>query len=180
MLDLARPRLDLVDSYLDFIQEMRDHREKIWEGFVPNSGESNSDFVQRILKSEHRPAISLVPETTYWAVVGPLVVGRIALRHHLNPKLEEFGGHIGYEVRPSSRRKGYAKEMLQKILRTDKAREIGELLLTCAPDNLASNKTILANGGVLVRTAYVEKWKRDTNYYRIDLTAVPSGNDSRR
>jgi hypothetical protein len=36
-------------------------------------------------------------------------------------------------------------------------------LLTCAPDNIASNKTILANGGILSKTAFVEKWQRDTN-----------------
>jgi predicted acetyltransferase len=87
----------------------------------------------------------------------------------LNSNLEEFGGHIGYEVRPSCRMRGVAKEMLYQLLQTARAKEIGSLLLTCAPDNLASNKTIIANGGVLAKTAYVERWKRDTNYYWIKL-----------
>jgi predicted acetyltransferase len=97
------------------------------------------------------------------------VVGRIALRHDLNANLKEFGGHIGYEVRPSCRKKGFAKEMLKQLLQTPKALEIRSLLLTCAPTNLASNKTILANGGILTKTAFVEKWKRETNYYLITL-----------
>lgn len=47
--------------------------------------------------------------------------------------------------------------------------EIAKLLLTCAPDNLASNRTILANGGVLERTIFVERVGRETNLYWICL-----------
>lgn len=89
--------------------------------------------------------------------------------HDLAAALEEFSGHIGYDVRPSVRRKGIATEMLCQLLTVPKAWEIGRLLLTCAPDNVASNRTIVANGGVLSRTAFVEKWQRQTNYYWIHL-----------
>ena len=47
--------------------------------------------------------------------------------------------------------------MLRQILLTEKAKEIGTLLLTCAPTNIASNKTIQANGGRLVKTSFVER-----------------------
>lgn len=53
----------------------------------------------------------------------------------------------------------------RQVLRTPKAREVGKLLLTCAPDNLASNRTIRANGGVLERTVLVERIGRETNLY---------------
>jgi len=59
--------------------------------------------------------------------------------------------------------------MLRQVLRTPEARAIGRLLLTCAPDNLASNRTILANGGVLERTIFVERIARQTNLYWITL-----------
>jgi predicted acetyltransferase len=59
--------------------------------------------------------------------------------------------------------------MLRQVLRTPKAREIGRLLLTCAPDNVASNRTIRANGGVLERTIFVERIARETNLYWIAL-----------
>lgn len=169
MIELKKPHLNLVDSYLDFIEEMRTHGEKIWEGILPKAGESSSQFVDRLLKAETSPEEPLVPETIYWACDGRHVVGRIALRHFLNESLAEFGGHIGYEVRPSCRRRGVAKEMLRLLLGTKKAKEIGRLLLTCAPDNVASNKTILANGGTLIKTAFVEKQERNTNYYWITL-----------
>jgi predicted acetyltransferase len=61
--------------------------------------------------------------------------------------------------------------MLKLILQTAKAKEIGRLLLTCAPDNIASNKTIQKNGGVLAKTAFVERVQRQTNYYWIEIPA---------
>ena len=169
LIRLQRPRSEHVTSHLDSIAEMRDLGETIWDGWLPGASESPADFVQRLCRAEHSPDPGRVPESVYWAVSDGVVVGRIALRHHLNASLEEFGGHIGYEVRPSFRRRGIATQMLRQLLELPKAQQIGRLLLTCAPDNIASNKTITANGGVLSRTAFVQQWQRWTNYYWIDL-----------
>ena len=172
ILVLERPREDLAISYLEFIEEMRQNGEKIWDGMIPKPNESTAQFVQWLLSKDTSTASGFIAETTYWACEGNSVVGRIALRHYLDENLKEFGGHIGYEVRPNCRKRGIAKEMLRQLLLTPKAKEISKLLLTCAPDNTASNKTILANGGLLTKTAYVEKWKRETNYYWICLEQV--------
>lgn len=93
----------------------------------------------------------LVPSSTYLAVrlCDQRVVGMIDIRHRLNDYLLQFGGHIGYSVRKSERRKGYAKEMLCLALNKCKDRNIEKVLITCDKENIASAKTIISNGGVL-------------------------------
>ena len=71
------------------------------------------------------------------------------LRLRLNDNLLKQGGHIGYSIRPSERRKGYAKEQLRLGLLEAKKKNIKKALVTCHDDNPGSRKVILANGGVL-------------------------------
>ena len=85
------------------------------------------------------------------------VVGVIDLRHHINhPILGTWGGHCGYSVRPSERGKGYAKEMLRLNMLNARSMGIEKLLITCELKNAASEKTILANGGVYEKTINVD------------------------
>jgi predicted acetyltransferase len=89
-----------------------------------------------------------------------VVVGRISLRHALTPWLLEVGGHIGYAVRPSARRRGHATSALGQMLRVAAARGIDPALVTCDDDNIGSRKVIEANGGVLedVRNTKMRFW----------------------
>jgi predicted acetyltransferase len=90
-----------------------------------------------------------VPSTTLWWVDGEDYLGRIAIRHRLTAQLCEVGGHIGYGVRPSARRRGYATAMLRAALPVARALGIESALVTCDVDNVASRKVIERNGGVL-------------------------------
>jgi predicted acetyltransferase len=89
-----------------------------------------------------------VPSTTLWWVEGDEYLGRIAVRHRLTPQLREVGGHIGYDVRPSARRRGHATALLQAALPVAHSIGIESALLTCDVDNVASRKVIEHNGGV--------------------------------
>jgi predicted acetyltransferase len=59
-----------------------------------------------------------------------------------------MGGHIGYDVRPSARRRGHATAMLRAALPVARGLGIESALVTCDEDNVASRKVIEANGGV--------------------------------
>lgn len=81
-----------------------------------------------------------------WIVESDRVLGGIALRHGDDDYLR-WAGHIGYGIRPSARQRGLATWALSRIL--DEARMLGldRLLAVCAPDNVASIKTIERCGG---------------------------------
>lgn len=91
-----------------------------------------------------------VPATQYLALdENEHLVGMVNLRHCLNDYLLEFGGHIGYSVRPADRKNGYAIQMLRLALDEAKALGLDRVRIACDRYNIASAKTIQANGGVL-------------------------------
>ena len=111
-----------------------------------------SEYVARVVgqarEDAPRPAW-MVPSTTLWWVDGTDYLGRISIRHRLTPTLLEWGGHIGYDVRPSARRRGHATAMLAAARPVAARLGIDPALVTCDPDNTGSRKVIEANGGVL-------------------------------
>lgn len=125
----------------------REHREY---GPTWDTPDGFATYVRALLDDERtdieRPD-GLVPATTLWFVEGAEYLGRLAIRHELTPFLLEQGGHIGYDVRPSARRRGHATAMLAASLPF--AREIGleRVLVTCDTDNEASRRVIENNGG---------------------------------
>ena len=76
-------------------------------------------------------------------------VGSLALRHELTEFLLREGGHIGYSIRPSARRRGHAREALRLALPVARD-ELGleQVLVTCREGNEGSRRAIEANGGV--------------------------------
>lgn len=103
-----------------------------------------------------------VPDTELWWVDGDEFLGRIGIQHRLTPMLLEMGGHIGYDVRPSARRRGHATEMLRQALGVARGMGIDPALITCDVDNVGSRTVIERNGGVLEdeRSGKLRYWVR--------------------
>jgi predicted acetyltransferase len=89
-----------------------------------------------------------VPSTVFWYVSGEHYIGTLVIRHRLTPALAKVGGHVGYHVVAPWRRQGHATRMLAAGLVECARLGLGRVLLTCAVDNEASRRVILANGGV--------------------------------
>lgn len=104
------------------------------------------------------------------------LVGLLNIRFDMSNELRKKYGDIGYGVRPSERRKGYATKMLEYALKVCKEKQMKEVILGCYEYNIGSNKTIIKNGGILYKTITEEKKISDKwdivlkdNFYRIKL-----------
>ena len=125
------------------------------EDFDGCAGLENCNTYEEWLDFDRRLSViygeSYVPSTVYLAIRNSddKLVGIIDFRHDLSEFLLNFGGNIGYSVVPQERRKGYATEMLRLTL--EECRKFGKdkVLITCDPENIASSKTIIHNGGIL-------------------------------
>ncbi|MBZ9691908.1 GNAT family N-acetyltransferase [Clostridium sp. M14] len=93
----------------------------------------------------------IVPSDIYFLVDdnSKYLIGAIDIRHYLNEYLLKYGGNIGYGIRPSERKKGYATEMLYLALEECKTKGLSKVLITCFKSNVASANTIIKNGGIL-------------------------------
>lgn len=95
------------------------------------------------------------------------LVGMIQVRHYFNDWLSKFGGHIGYSIKPEERRKGYAKSMLKAVLTYCSEIGLDKVLITCIDGNVASERTILGNGGVYESTVHEQDKNRSLKRFWI-------------
>ena len=108
-------------------------------------------FVATVVRQREEDAArepGRVPCTTLWWIDETTYLGRIAIRHQLTPALREIGGHIGYDVRHSERRRGHGTAMLAAALPVAHSLGIDPALVTCDDINVGSRRVIEANGGV--------------------------------
>ena len=168
MLFLSSPSLRYKHSYLDALREFRevDNRQLSNEELA-SIEENFSAYVQRFFDWEDETKIrhGWVTSSAYWLVLDEsehakqvsnkgegvegegIYIGQLNLRHELTQSLYEVGGHIGYEIRPSMRQRGYGKEILRLGLEKARERGIHHVLVTCDETNIGSKKIIEANGG---------------------------------
>lgn len=95
------------------------------------------------------------------------LIGLLSVRYNLpKEKVMEFG-HIGYGVRPSQRRKGYATQMLKYALEECKKYGLNKVIVGCYKENKGSAKTIIKNNGKLIKEKDIVLDIND--YWRINL-----------
>ncbi|MBO5279917.1 MAG: GNAT family N-acetyltransferase [Clostridia bacterium] len=170
---LTRPTSEHASQIKEYRQEFLDSGDSM-DGCGPlRRYDDPEEYIKVCIEYENPQKVpsNLVPATQFFFVrkSDNRLVGMIQVRHCFNDYLEKYAGHIGYSVRPSERRRGYAKKMLKMTLPF--CREIGldRVLVSCIDGNIGSEKTILANGGVYESTVHEPNEDRDLKRFWIKL-----------
>lgn len=165
MLKLVIPEQKHEMAVMEFRKEFLQAKERVSGGVGLEQAENYQDWL------DHKclPHYGLVDEAVFLAFDSDEhLVGISDIRLGTNDFIRNFAGQIGYSVRPSQRRKGYASEILRLTLM--KAAEYGfsELLITCNDPNIASAKVIEKNGGIL-ENIIPHPGFPDVRWYRISV-----------
>lgn len=148
----VRPSMEYKEDAIRYIQEHYECGSQIHG--VGGLDKCLNDYEGWLRKVEEErnmePSDTWVPAETYFLVreSDNKIVGMISIRLTLNKSLEEFGGHIGYGIRPSERQKGYNKVNLYLALKRCNELGIEKVYLDCDIDNPGSYRTMEALGGV--------------------------------
>jgi predicted acetyltransferase len=167
---LVQPTLEMKEAFLAYEEEWRHNDEKMVPYSARLLGHEYEEWLRNISDKEiyHE---GFVPSHTYFFMDEQHnIIGAINIRHYLNDYLLSYGGHIGYGIRPTQRKKGYAVQMLSMALPIAKELGIEKALLTCDKENIASAKTIQKNGGIL-ENEVIEEGKMIQRYW-IDLSLL--------
>ena len=174
---LEEPSLERKDEIIGYLDEFVKYNsningtgslDKIYDGYT------FEEALERCLNMKNElyaKSINRVPGKTFLLIRKDdnKIVGTINIRWNLSEKMLKFGGHIGYGIRPTERRKGYNKIQLYLVLLEAQKLNLDKVMLDCSVDNLGSDKTIKALGGILERCELDEADNTMTNVYWINI-----------
>ena len=170
-MELVLPAIEHKQAAMEFRQEHFDCGETVIHGDGGLDGANTYVGWLEMIRSAEISAFSeqSVPATVYFGMHDGRIVGIIQIRHKLNKRLRDTYGHIGYGVRPSERRKGYATQMLAAALLKCRNLGIKKVLISCDKKNIGSAKTIIKNGGILTRE-FIDRDGSTVQQYWITLS----------
>lgn len=157
---LEIPSIERKDEILDYINELVKYKsdingtgalDKVLEGYT---FEQALERCLNMQYKEYANKLGRCPSKTFLLIRknDNRIVGTINVRWNLTDKMKQFGGNIGYGIRPTERRKGYNKINLYLGLIEAKKIGLDKVMLDCDVKNLGSSKTMEALGGKLERT----------------------------
>ena len=99
-------------------------------------------------------------------------IGMIQVRRNASASVgfpPVLASHIYYEIDPEYRGKGHGKKILALGLNEAKNLGLEELVITCLENNIASQKIIESNGGILEASVFIPQKNEKVLKYRISL-----------
>lgn len=175
-MEFRLPKLEDRKELLEYIEEHYSLNEKKLSASIGLTSMPFEEWIEKMNKNSKEPDKEWGKSLTYLAFDDERLIGLLSVRYELGEELAWKFGHIGYGVRPRERRKGYATQMLKFALEECKRYGLNKVIVGCYSQNIASAKTIIKNGGKLVKetSESVEinefwKIKLTHQYYEIDI-----------
>ena len=154
-LKLVSPSIEYKEQAVEYINEFIEYGSEIHGvGNLDKYLDNYEDWLSKLEFNKNMIPGSVpgrVPAETFMLIreSDNRLIGMIDIRLMLNEYLLNYGGHIGYSIRPSERRCGYAMYQLYLALNYCLDKEIDRVLITCNKYNMGSAKTIINSGGIL-------------------------------
>jgi predicted acetyltransferase len=167
MLEIKKPDYILANSYLEMCKDYI-------ENYDDEYCYSTIEEVIKKIRSDIDYEDGNIPKNrlqsfSFWFFDNEELIGTSRLRPKLNERFKNIGGNIGYDVKPSKRRKGYGQKILELTVQEAKRIQLKELLITCDDENIGSYRVIEKNGGKIINLVVDEVRKVKIRRYKIIL-----------
>ena len=175
---LEEPSLKRKKEALDYLNEFVSYNSEIYGTGSMDNCLTKWTYEEFLTETEKRKdknyaySINKCPAKTFFFIreSDNKIIGMINIRFNINKDLIEKGAtHIGYSIRPTERQKGYNKIQLYLGLKEEQKMGEEKVLIGCTTDNIGSNKSIVALGGVLEKNEIDDYDNMLSNYYWINV-----------
>ena len=175
MIFLTEPNIEYQETFLAGMLEFHQEGKMLQYNFQLVS-QNFEKFLYHLRTQQDwtKLAPHIIPQRHFWLIDDDEFIGILSLRRGPDEAFIRISGHIGYQVRPSKRRRGYGKELLRRGLQKAKELGITRVLLTCDEDNIASKKVIESNGGQFEKAILIDGGPIKKLRYWIDLSDLTS------
>lgn len=171
--ELIYPSKEYEKKALEYISEFLLYKSEINGTGGLDRYDDYNEWLKKVEKDLDLPNIpeDRVPASTYFFLrrSDDRIMGMINIRHKLNEFLYNEGGHIGYSIRPTERKKGYGTLLLKLGLEKCKELNLNKVLITCDKSNTGSAKVIQNNKGILENEVYSNTFSEIIQRYWISL-----------
>lgn len=169
------PKIEYKDKAIDYIKEFMEYGSEVHgsgglDRYLQEA--TYEEWLQKLIDDLDMANIkpNRVPTLTYFYVreVDDKIIGMVNIRLALTDFLRKEGGHIGYSIRPTERRKQYGTHLLLEALKVCDQIGIKQVIVSCDKDNPASAGVIKKCQGKLEEEFYSDTFKTIVQRYVIE------------
>lgn len=162
---LVEPNKKYEKSFKNYVLAYKEINDKYYFNKYEKALESFEEYLRELVEysSGNDLPKGYVRTSTFWLIDKEEIVGVVRIRH----EEVEYAGHIGYDISPNCRNRGYGYHILKLALKEAIKIGIEDVILLCNINNTASKKIIEKNKGKLLATIFDKEENEYLYKYRL-------------